>query len=295
MLNEWQEFLDYTGKVSYTVRSKSDTTYMGRFTFEAFLDFEGLSRVLTILARGYLFHDREGNLLPEPRSRIEYARRALCAWCSVPDSKKAAPKEERQFRSDFRELHEEFPELVDKSGGGWFYNHVHAVERFILQHPDAVRKNMAEKAAALRRFDEAWRKKVIQYQIPIFSPDTEGQWTLRFDDVIAETLELGPLRSMEAELPSELVEQLKAVQPKGVPLEVLTTLVAYYMANRQEDTDWVPLPVASFDAYFGGKTFSKKYLKAIPTEIMERTFIGYGVSRYRVKRESLPWLRMDSH
>jgi len=87
MLNEWREFLDYTGKATYAAKAKSDTTYMGRFTFEAFLDFEGLSRVLTILARGYLFHDKEGTILPEPRSRIEYARRALCAWCSVPDSK----------------------------------------------------------------------------------------------------------------------------------------------------------------------------------------------------------------
>lgn len=288
MLNEWREFLDYTGRVSYVAKTKSDTTYMGRFTFEAFLDFEGLSRVLTILARGYLFHGREGNILLEPRSRIEYARRALCAWCSVPDSKKAAPKEERQFRSEFRELHVEFPDLVNETGGGWFYRHVHAVEQFILQHPDGVRKNMAEKASALRRFDEAWRKKVIQYQIPIFSPDTEGQWTLRFDDVIAEALELGPLRDTEDELPPELTERLKAAQPKGVPLEVLTTLVAYYMVNRQESTDWVPLPVANFDAYFGGKTFSKKYLKDIPAEVIERTYTGYGVSRYRVKRGYLP-------
>ena len=288
MLNEWREFLDYTGEVSYTAKAKSDTTYMGRFTFESFLDFEGMARVLTILARGYLFHDREGTILPEPRSRMEYARRALCAWCSVPDSKKAAPKEELQFRSDFRELNEEFPELVNQKGGGWFYNHVHMVEQFILQNPDAVRKNMAEKAATLRRFDEAWRKKVIQYQIPIFSPTTDGQWTLRFDDVIAEALELGPLRSTDAELPPEFLEKLKTTQPKGVPLEVLTTLVAYYMANRQEDTDWVPLPVANFDAYFGGKTFSKKYLKAIPSEILERTYTGYGVSRYRIVREYLP-------
>lgn len=46
------------------------------------------------------------------------------------------------------------------------------------------------------------------------------------------------------------------------------------MVNRQESTDWVPLPVANFDAYFGGKTFSKKYLKAIPAEVMERTYTG---------------------
>lgn len=37
--------------------------------------------------------------------------------------------------------------MADQTGGGWFYAHVHAVERFIFQHPDDVRKNIAEKAA----------------------------------------------------------------------------------------------------------------------------------------------------
>ena len=58
MLNEWQEFLDYTGSVTYTASRKNDTTYLGRFTFDTLLDFEGLARVLTILARGYLFHSK---------------------------------------------------------------------------------------------------------------------------------------------------------------------------------------------------------------------------------------------
>ena len=51
MLNEWKEFQDYTGAVNYTARNKQDTTYLGRFTFDTILDFEGLNRVLTILAK----------------------------------------------------------------------------------------------------------------------------------------------------------------------------------------------------------------------------------------------------
>ena len=51
MLNEWQEFLDYTETVSYTAKSKNDTSYMGRFTFTTILEFKGLTRVLTIIAR----------------------------------------------------------------------------------------------------------------------------------------------------------------------------------------------------------------------------------------------------
>ena len=34
----------------------------------------------------------------------------------------------------------------------------------------------------------------MQYQIPIFASQTKGAWTLRFDDVLADALELGPLR-----------------------------------------------------------------------------------------------------
>ena len=63
MLNEWQEFLDYTGSVIYTVSRKNDTTYLGRFTFDTLLDFEGLARVLTILARGFLYHGADGSVV----------------------------------------------------------------------------------------------------------------------------------------------------------------------------------------------------------------------------------------
>ena len=101
MLNEWKEFQDYTGAVSYTARNKQDTTYLGRFTFDTILDFEGLNRVLTILARGFLFHNEDGSPAEMPRDRIDYAKRGLCAWCSVPDSKKATPREAWQFGSDF--------------------------------------------------------------------------------------------------------------------------------------------------------------------------------------------------
>ena len=107
MLNEQREFEAYTGKVSYTAANKHDTTYLGRFTFDGIIHHEGLVRVFTILARGFLWSSN---------CDTEYTYRALCAWCSIPDKKNAKPKEEWQFPSDFRELHDEFPSLVDKQG-----------------------------------------------------------------------------------------------------------------------------------------------------------------------------------
>ena len=89
MINEWEEFCAYTGTVSYTASKKSDTTWLGRFTFATILEFEGMARILTILARGYLFHGKGGTvILGDPHDRIDYARRALCAWCSVPEDRK---------------------------------------------------------------------------------------------------------------------------------------------------------------------------------------------------------------
>lgn len=284
MLNEWQEFLDYTGVVTYTSAGKNDTTYLGRFTFDTLLDFEGLTRILTILARGYLFHGADGLILQEnPRSRIDYVRRALCAWCSVPDRKTATPKETWQFKTDFRDLHLEFPGLVDEDGAGWFCRHVHSVAGVIRENPEKVRKTALDKAVVIeKKFDTAWRNKVLQFQAAIFSPQTRGAWTLRFDDVIADALELGPLRQEGPELSSALLDRLRAAVPNGIPFETVQTLVTYYIANKPEDSDWVVLPVANFDAYFGGTSFSKKYLKAIPETIMVRDGMGFGVCRYKI-------------
>ena len=284
MLNEWQEFLDYTGTVTYTAKNKNNTSYMGRFTFTTILEFKGLARVLTIIARGYIFHDADGNILDsDPRERLDHVRKALCAWCSVPDNKKAGPKKERPDRSHFEELHELFPKLVDANGSGWFHRHVQRLARFVLNNPDQVRKTVIPKAEVIEsKFDAAWRNKVIQFQVPLFSENTKGAWTLRFDDIIADALELGPLKNAEVELPSAFMERLRAVTPKEVPLDVVTTLILYYVANRQEGTDWVVLPTTNFEACFG-TAFGRKYLPALPKEVFERSDSGYGIGRYLMK------------
>lgn len=134
-------------------------------------------------------------------------------------------------------------------------------------------------------FDAAWRNKVCQFQTSIFSPSTKGQWIIRFDDALADALELGPLRSNTIKTPQELEVRLRAVAPKGVPFEMLCTLIAYYKANKPEDSDWVVLPVANFDAYFGSTSFGRKYLKLIPDEILDRADSGFGICRYRVREE----------
>ncbi|EDN01228.1 hypothetical protein BACCAP_00796 [Pseudoflavonifractor capillosus ATCC 29799] len=119
-------------------------------------------------------------------------------------------------------------------------------------------------------------------QIPLFAPTTQGQWGLRFDSFLAQALELGPLRKNEPELPPALAERLYSLTPKGVPLEMVTTLAAYYLAKKLEDSDWMVLPVVNFDAYFGTTSFGWKYPKQIPETILERVETGFGLCRYRL-------------
>ncbi len=279
MLDEQKEFEAYTGKISYTATNKHDTTYLGRFTFDGIVKHEGLVRVFSILARGFLWSSN---------CDTKYTRRALCAWCSIPDKKNAKPKEDWQFKSDFRELHDEFPSLVDKQGGGWFYRHAHRVADFIINNPDKVYHGADKQANIINSsWDDNWRKKVVKFQIPLFSQNTEGGFHLLCDDVIADALEQGPLRNAEITLPQSIVDKIADEAPE-IKTEWISALICYYIQNKQPDSDWVILPASNFDAYFGTTTFSHKKLKIIPQTIIFRDQQVCGLTRYKVMPEFLP-------
>ena len=279
MLNEQKEFEAYTGKISYTATNKHDTTYLGRFTFDGIVKHEGLVRVFSILARGFLWSSN---------CDTKYTRRALCAWCSIPDKKNAKPKEDWQFKSDFRELHDEFPSFVDKQGGGWFYRHAHRVADFIINNPDKVYHGSDKQANIINSsWDDNWRKRVVKFQIPLFSQNTEGGFHLLVDDVIADALEQGPLRNAEITLPQSIVDKIADEAPE-IKTEWISALICYYIQNKQPDSDWIILPASNFDAYFGTTTFSHKKLKAIPQTIIFRDQQVCGLTRYKVMPEFLP-------
>lgn len=66
----------------------------------------------------------------------------------------------------------------------------------------------------------------------------------RFDDILADALELGALRNNSISFSAEGQKYIADATPDGVPPEVVYALIAYYIANRPEDSDWVVLPVS---------------------------------------------------
>lgn len=277
MLNEVQEFKDYTQAPDYTGKN-----ILGRFTVEAIRDFLGFERIFTILARGFLFQSGD------PYENVDYARKALCAWVSIPDDGEDLKGWEGKFTTCFPELHMEFPELVDEDGCGWYIRHIRSISALAQQNPKKVKTNIREYLVEkLPDFEKKWRKKVRQFQVPIFLESTDAIWQIRFDDVIANALTLGPLREMEAEVTEQQKEKLLPFVKDKVKLEHLTTLVAYYQANKPEDSDWVVLPASNFNSYFGTTVFSKQVLKAVTGTVIQRSDTSYGSGRYRVLEEFL--------
>ena len=284
--NEWAEYLAYTKEPTYAVRNKKDNSFLGRFTMDMLMENYGFARILTVLARGYLFQNPDGTPKGgDPYKRTDYARCALCVWCSIPDKKNATPRAEWQFKTDFRELHDAFPELMDENGCGWYIRHLRGIADFINANRDKVGKTTHKLADNMEKLEDAWRKKVIQFQIPIFSEGTKGGLILRFDDVIADALELGVLRTESIRLTAEQEQWLAEVTPKSVPLNVTRTLLEYYIANKPTDSDWCVLPVTKVEAYLGSSALSRMYLKWLPETALERKQIGSGVCIYKITAE----------
>ena len=278
MTNEWAEFKDYTEKPQYVSVKKSDKTYMGRFTFDMIKDFVGFNRIFTILARGYLFHDKDGNALPDgPYDRIDYTYRALCAWSSVPDRCKNP-----DAKVDFRELSDEFPELVDEKGNGWYIRHMKNLFAFCNEHFELLTKPVQEIFDAVEAgYTKQWKERVGHYTVPIFARNTKGAWGTRFDDVIAEALEAGPLRTEEYILPPEIKQKLGAVAMADKYRPKAEDLTAFYYANKHDDLDWVILPIANFNAYYRATTFEKNYLPMLPKNVFIRETLD-GLCRFKV-------------
>ena len=109
-------------------------------------------------------------------------------------------------------------------------------------------------------------------------------------DTLARALGLGPLRNADIELPPALKEKIRNALPESIPADnayMVYELIAYYVVNKPEYSDWVVLPVTNFDYCFGDSNFSHTYLSRIPEEILVRSH-KYDISRYRVMPEYLP-------
>lgn len=116
MTNKWNEYQAYIGTPTYVVTDKKDTSFLGRFASDMIKEFSGLTRIFTVLARGYIFHNPDGMLKGgDLYERIEYARRALCSWCSLPSNKKPLLRRNGSTAPIFQSITRNFPNLSPRT------------------------------------------------------------------------------------------------------------------------------------------------------------------------------------
>jgi hypothetical protein len=65
-------------------------------------------------------------------------------------------------------------------------------------------------------------------------------------------------------------------------VEVSILLYKYYIANREDDRDYVLLPQQNFNAYFGNTNFSQKWVGALNGKLIEKKVMD-GVCKYRIR------------
>ncbi len=176
---------------------------------------KGFSRIFTVLARGYLFHNADGTLrTDDPYTRTEEARRFLCAWCSLPYETVA--NKALAFHSYFPELHNDFPSIVDESGAGWYYRYLHSLSEYIKKNKENITKKLhcfAEKKT-LKAIESTWANKLIQYQYSIYNNRSSADYPLLFDTAIADALVLGPLRTEAIVFSNEVLQKNQGLRCK---------------------------------------------------------------------------------
>ena len=88
------------------------------------------------------------------------------------------------------------------------------------------------------------------------------------------------MQNREVTIPEELRQRVEKLSGKKAA-PYISDLIAYYHVHKEDDCDWVVLPVTSFDMYYGGSYFSKRILSTIPETILERQN-HMGTCRYRI-------------
>ena len=283
MTNEWLEFKAYTDTPVFNADSKQSTAFIGRFTVRMIKQNKGFSRIFTVLARGYLFHNADGTLrTDDPYARTEESRRFLCAWCSLPYE--TVSNKALAFHTSFPELHSEFPNLVDENGAGWYYRYLQSLSAYIKKNKDNLTKKLhcfAEKNT-LKAIESTWANKLIQYQYSIYNNRSSADFPLLFDTAIADALVLGPLRTEAVVLSDETLQKIKSYGVNAKTERLMITLTEYYIANKEPDSDWVIIPRTNISAYLGSATYMESYEGKIPDGFMEKKPEMGGVSAVRL-------------
>lgn len=104
-------------------------------------------------------------------------------------------------------------------------------------------------------------------QIPAFSINTKGTWVLKFDYIIADALELGPLRMEAVSLPTEFYSKVVMCEDKGLPFEAVRMWYATALQTKQRTVNGLCCPSQALTAITTAPISAKSGCREFPRQL----------------------------
>lgn len=272
MLNEFKEYEDYTSLLVLSVNSekprfKSGEIY-GRLLLESITKRSGIDRALTIIARRFLYHDRNDISKTIKSSDINlektvpYVRECLLAWCSNKSLSSETPKE-----------------LVGKFGNGRFYDYMkdahlaftNLIKRIELGELTATERQFSDYTSSAFRIESAINKwdsdyfpgliKNEFYSIKGMKNKFDNK-ILTLDIIIANALNEGPLRNRSVVVPKTSFKLFYEVFEKpyrAFITDFLFTLSLYLVQKKENENDYQIINDANMSNWLRKKNYSRSF------------------------------------
>lgn len=273
MLNEYQEFLDYTSSLELKVKSEKPNfisgEIYGRLLKDSITLRRGIERALTIISRRYLFHDLDdvNKLTPlnkeNRKVRLDLAMGALKTWCSTESIK------DTRYNS-----------LVGKYGCGRFYDYMIDVKNAFHNILERINQGEIERTSAkikdyqitLENTDKAidfWKvtylPKVLSKTFYSNESNLKSKYSNRiitFDTILAQAINQGPLKKRSVALSYDffpfIVEYFNE-KYKAYMFDFALTTALYVLDSSNSDNDYQIINTTYMANWLHKKNFDRSF------------------------------------
>lgn len=261
MLNEFKEYYDYTRdlklKYSSPDQCKHRENIYGRLLLKTVQDRHGIGRVLTIIARRFLYHDIDDISKSSELSMVNkndlilLARTAMEQWCSYDIVDKIVSKD-----------------LVDTQGIGIYTSYMQSTYD-VFKNLKSDKKN-SEKIFLIDKALRKWKKTYVSKSLSsdfFSSKNIQKKYDnkiITFDLILADALHEGPLLKKGVYIPKHAIKNLYDifdVKYGKFIFEFLMMSCVYKIEKLKNNREYQLTNLAVFSNWRNKKNFHRDYEK----------------------------------
>lgn len=276
MLNEYKEYYDYTEKLSVNWEAEKEAKVYSRLQLETVTKkFMGLTRVLTVIARRFLYHDLEDIgkkiILSEKNKayQIKLSKIALECWASYDDIDLSYIFDDESSRI-IESLRVHTPEIFGKNRTGKFMEYVHDLKKhfddYIANNPTSTQRKVPKSLVeAITKWSNTYFDKQLNKE---FYNNEEGlrqkysNKIVTFDIVIADALHEKELKNKAVYIPVKILNELCKIFEKKYSImttDYLYTSAYYFLKFEDNEVEYQMINMKDLSNWREKRTYSRVY------------------------------------